>query len=1188
MASSEDVRVAFNIDMETRNLHKALRGFDQSVRKSSQQVGALGKALSRGHTKQFAEAEKAVNHFRAEVVRSEREILKNREDLAAASTEVQRESIQEQIKEFEALKLASIKNAKEASDEITEILGKKIDLDAFKKSIGDELKGGLEEGFASFKAKDISGLLKGGGKLGSGILKAIGGYGGAAAAKGGAALQKKGGEMGGGAGKAMQAMGGIMGKMAPMIGSLAKMGPILSMTAGIFAGIVKTMIDVESAGKAINKELMAGGSLAEDLAEGMALTGNAASKPLVAVQSLSDNLQTLKDQISGEWKMNLDMGTAAKDHYAVIDAMKKEGVSLKGLRDSQAESLIESEKAAASGQKHLATLAGGMAKYSGLTGLAVAYSRQFGVSLDEIGTLTGELMTELNTGATDMALGFAQMTTAALDSGIGVSKFFNIIRGVSSDLSLYGMRLKDVTKTLALMGKTMSPKTAAKFMQTLTQGFKGKSMQDRLKTSLLGGGGVKSAATEDVADKMDDLIGKVMKDKGLKDKGAAKAALESGDVAGPEREAYLRLQQRQRSLKEGGPLGTAAAMEDMGPAGVADAMKAAMMKFGGGKTLKDMTNIGKLATEQATGYSQEEQTQTMLFFESIEDQKKKLKKLFEKAGKKGEVLSDEEKKKMAEVQAAGMKNAEDVDKASTNKIFKSLDKSAEDQAKEAELQLKAAHESGKLSQSALDKLDVVIDALFNWLYKVLVSLWDGLEDILGSKWFGGGTDEKKLAKAQSAIAKTNNKELMEIASKAGSTGELHQNLFKSTGAKAMENAFYNSGKEADDLAAKQKTLGDKLQQTNLSEEERKKTQEEYNKVQKDGEAASGKYNAAIHALNDQLGGAGTDVGLKKERLQAGISTAMGGKIDYAKMQKAFSGLDRGQDIQAALTEGGFSQDEQAKILDKIRLQLSPEQLAKATADFQKATGTAQSPFPQAPPTPGTPGAPAAAQTVATAKSAAPGTGGVAPPAPAPVAPAAGPTAAGPTAPAKTEDKVVAETIADGGIEVVKSLQDLWNAMRVKGIKIDKTMTIENHFKKVIEEGSLAAIRKGLFEYAMYSTTDPKKLLDQMEKSGFSEIGGMAKAFSDDPKNKEFLGIKGNATGGIVTSVSGGIANIKPLPPGEGLASIGPGEKITPAGAGGGGSINLTVNGIGGQDLANFLKVKIAEGIYEYKRREKLT
>jgi hypothetical protein len=207
-----------------------------------------------------------------------------------------------------------------------------------------------------------------------------------------------------------------------------------------------------------------------------------------------------------------------------------------------------------------------------------------------------------------------------------------------------------------------------------------------------------------------------------------------------------------------------------------------------------------------------------------------------------------------------------------------------------------------------------------------------------------------------------------------------------------------------------------------------------------------------------------------------------------------------------------------------------------------------------------------------------------------------------------------------GKETVGSLQELWNALRRQGIKLDKTQ-LDGKIKDIIEKGTLPAIREALFEYSLYSSEDPAKLLDRMQKTGFKDLGPMAKGYAEDEKNKDFLGkssaqgatssdkkpeepsggffkpeqamtpanatqAAANASGGIVSGIANGMANVVPAP-GEGLASIGKGERIVPAGKGGGTpQINLTVQGIGGQDLANFLREKIAQGIYEYKRREK--
>jgi hypothetical protein len=168
----------------------------------------------------------------------------------------------------------------------------------------------------------------------------------------------------------------------------------------------------------------------------------------------------------------------------------------------------------------------------------------------------------------------------------------------------------------------------------------------------------------------------------------------------------------------------------------------------------------------------------------------------------------------------------------------------------------------------------------------------------------------------------------------------------------------------------------------------------------------------------------------------------------------------------------------------------------------------------------------------------------------------------------------------GGKETVSSLQNLWDALRRKGIKIDRGQ-LEGEIKKSISGGVLEGAREALFEYAMYTSTDPAAMLGRMQRSG-TGIGGMAKAFDENAANSAFLGK--NAAGGFVSGVSNGIANVNPAP-GEGLASVGKGERIIPAG-GGGSQIVLNVNGLGGADLANYLKEKIAQGVYEYKRREK--
>jgi hypothetical protein len=78
----------------------------------------------------------------------------------------------------------------------------------------------------------------------------------------------------------------------------------------------------------------------------------------------------------------------------------------------------------------------------------------------------------------------------------------------------------------------------------------------------------------------------------------------------------------------------------------------------------------------------------------------------------------------------------------------------------------------------------------------------------------------------------------------------------------------------------------------------------------------------------------------------------------------------------------------------------------------------------------------------------------------------------------------------------------------------------------------------------------------------------------------------NANGGLVTGLRDGIAVVSPAA-GEGLASIGRGEKIVPSG-GGSPSVSLTVNGTGLDGFARELKETVNQLIYNYERRKKFT
>jgi hypothetical protein len=147
----------------------------------------------------------------------------------------------------------------------------------------------------------------------------------------------------------------------------------------------------------------------------------------------------------------------------------------------------------------------------------------------------------------------------------------------------------------------------------------------------------------------------------------------------------------------------------------------------------------------------------------------------------------------------------------------------------------------------------------------------------------------------------------------------------------------------------------------------------------------------------------------------------------------------------------------------------------------------------------------------------------------------------------------------------------------------------------MEASMLSALRTALFEYYMYKDINQGTMIKAMQEGGVAPgnvgqrmVGGAMQTGSTlgavEALSKPQVA-QGNAVGGLVTGVARGMAIVAAQ--GEGLASVGKGERIVPAGGGGAGSgVNVVVNGIGGPDLARLIEGKVVEGIREYRRREK--
>jgi hypothetical protein len=1050
---------------------------------------------------------------------------------------------------------------------------------------GAELAEGFKDAVGAMSGKDIFGLGKAGMKMSGSLLKGL--------AKGsmakGAGVAAKGAQMGGMTGGALKGIGGAMKGIGPLLGGLSKLLPMLGMIGGALFSLVKLFLDADAAVKEMNKAVLEGGSTWDTYAAG--------GKNVEAGMSRMDSaLRRVRDETT-DLTMNWDMGTTAKDHQQVINTLQREGVTLQQLTV-------------------------GFEKYTDISKQAIVYSRLFGVSVDEIAQMQSEMMTQMGTGLDGLNKEFDAIGRAAEDSGIAQNKFFAMLRGVSSDLALYGVRIGETTKMLGQLGKVMSPRTADKFLKTFAKGFQGKSIQDRLKATLFGGAKGVEVLKTSVKEQKDDLINEISKATGLgaedasailrgeKVKGQSLRGLEkAGKIQGgaAKQEAFQNLDLATKQLQKG-IYGTAMALENVGGIGAYLHKKEELKNMGGSGSFEKAMG-GELGGErwmnQIAG-SEDEQKALVGMERAIKQQKNDLVGAIDGTSEEQEMLLSVLKKfhkiddKMSAKDLAGQKDLieQQIATLSETQLWKSLDEKNADAGKtqaekDAEAMRKMGEEQGTRTQSMLEKLDLIFDALYTYIYGILMDLDDLLtvkfspkaasakKMALGSKssdvmksWTAGGGD---VGKFMGAMSGSNTAKSIDALLHSKDDKDF---VGKGEQAKSIARLFA-SGSLTGDLG---KDMADALKGAGIGGDAAKKVMAGVGKGDSMGvmKAISGGDldSGQLADLYSKMGIWFTDSVSRQLLLEGAPETASLGK-KYANLGQS-SPASSGQ--QAAATSSGGAWSE-----------LSNAPISSGTSAVSASSGGVWSELSNAPISSGT-SAVASGQQAAAAKSANPGTG----------ASASVPGTSGgawselsnaPTSPGSAaatlsvpDEKKMSEAVIDSidfmGDATVNSLQDLWKAMRVKGIKLDKTQ-LTGDIQQTIYKGA----QEALFEYALYTSTNPADTLKKMKASGFTGMDSLTSGFEKQQADAKAAGrptLGGNAAGGVVTGVSGGLANVNPAP-GEGLASIGRGERIVPAGAGrGGGDVHLHVDGLGGADLANFLKGEIARGIHEYKRREKFS
>lgn len=1109
--ASKSKRVMEKLTKEEHKYGKALRETETNIRVMTSSIASMEKAL------ESATDSRRVEALGAEIKAAKNELEKLQKIKSAKQgrlTQAQNASKEVKDKVGDVSMKGMIKEAAEAGSELAEPLKNLLARDvegAFTsaaKLAGNAFNFAMNK--AGKKAKGAGSWLE---KMGSGLQVR-----GKEKSEIGRGIQGKAMQMAGGAAKGL---GGLVKSVGPLIQMLGKLGPILGVVVGAVASLVKLFLDAEAAAKEFNKEVLASANTSQFLSRNF---GNAE----MAFQDLKATMREIRDQAFS--LENINWGINKETHAQVLSTFQAEGVGLKNLQ-GQFGQVIDQQKA------YVQT-------WGNLTQMAVAYSRNMGVSLTEVVGFQAEMMTEMGSSLASTQLAFSNMTRAADEAGIASNKFFTMIRGVSADLSLYNTRVEDAVKLLGKLGKIMSPRNAQQFMQFAMKAMKGMGRIERLKTTMLaqaGGANVGKIVQKDIASKQKgiaDEIGrlsgldpaevqKLIASKSDEDKAKLEGIVSKLDAGqqGAIREGLIKVR-IQKSMARKGTYGLSQAAGETSPVAQMTILTDAVKALSGGKNRSLMEGVGDIGLEQMAenlGVSRDQLDQMTMFEESMKEQKAIL-------VKQGKISAN----------------------ADMQDVWDAMDETTKKQLMESTKQIDYAKKQTELTQTQMDKLQVLIDFLMNQFYNVIMDIY---EAILSFPGMGGGK-KKEDAQFMREMQKNKDPDVQKALAVAASAGEgqkqkafaeaLESSASWQKVVKALDTQGGGSTVAQDKLAAKvfDKMSADQfdtaMNMAEVSPEIKKKLQTTRMMT---ADEVAGKGGKNLNVIDTPEG----------QRVVESSLTGLSGEAKIKALQEA--GMSS-EDIMGMAQKGTRTLQSDPKALQGW-VKAMPELAAAA----QGTTEEGGAPVP--------PGGPAQV-------------GG--PPAPGGLAPVPPEVQAGTVAaPTAGKEGISKDQMAEQlGIsqEQVAALDATHKTLANKGVVFNKSQW-ENRIQPLMDKGILEQLRTALYEHYLMTQFKPEDLQDAMT-SGIkpSELGPkIAESFNKGEKLADIpkgLTPQKNAEGGIVTGIAGGLAQVRRLPTGEGMASVGPGERIVPKGGGGGGGQPVVVELRLSQELGQIIDARASD------------
>jgi hypothetical protein len=400
---------------------------------------------------------------------------------------------------------------------------------------------------------------------------------------------------------------------------------------------------------------------------------------------------------------------------------------------------------------------------------------------------------------------------SAATASMPMTKFMEIFKSVIPNVELYQNRLEELTGTIKLLSKTMSPKDVKRFMDAFSKGFSGMDFKQRLKTVMITG-----------ADKVKDILGKGFSSRaremaeGLKDsnitpeefdkafRGGEKAmaalmakAQASGKVTGTQIGEAMKLASYEKA-RQGGPLELATALRGAGLYDTYSILKEQSQTF-----VKGFDGLSEHVI-QMTGITEDQylamrDTQRSMEFWGAEiDQGGMTHSKSLNAGIEKRLIPLH--KTMADWKTLSKQEQERI-------LFEASQE--HDTAKNAKITAEdLAQEQVTATTSVSDKIENIIAFLLEKLFSVMQPLLDLVDDIW--RWLTGTEDQKKMIKEVQNLRDITAKGYEGAADEHKKSADEYRTAAKAATDPKEKKALLEKAAAADERASKQMALAEEM------------------------------------------------------------------------------------------------------------------------------------------------------------------------------------------------------------------------------------------------------------------------------------------------------------------------------------------------------------------------------------------